>query len=370
MKSVTELFNEHLNRIKDVVALKKADRPPIVFNADAFCLKYAGGKLSDLVTNVEYGNEMILKGMQALGDIDSIERAGFYPPMLGTVFLSKVKVPGRELPDDQIWQIDELDMMTEEDYDTIIDKGWNYYFLEYSKKYTPEGLKEMEYFMPLAPKITQRFIDAGIVPLCGDVVAGAGYETLAAGRGIANLMLDLHRIPDKVLAAIEVMAAESEKSLKEQLRATKPLAVFAGGARSAGDILSYKMFDKFMWPFFKKLVEIIVEEGSIVYLHLDSCWDRFLDYFLELPKGKCIFSLDSTTDIFKAGEVLKGHMCFMGDVAPSLLTLGTPDEVYAYSKRLIDEFTPKGFIMSSGCSIPSNAKPENVKAMIAAATGK
>ncbi|KZL93906.1 methylcobalamin:coenzyme M methyltransferase [Clostridium magnum DSM 2767] len=96
-------------------------------------------------------------------------------------------------------------------------------------------------------------------------------------------------------------------------------------------------------------------------------WNRFIDYFLDLPKGKCIFSPDSTTDIFKAGEVLKGHMCFMGDVSPSLLTLGIPEDVYKYARRLVDEFAPQGLIMSSGCSIPPNAKLENVKAMVAAA---
>ena len=133
MKTGSELFNEHLNRIKDVVAMKQTDRPPIVFNADAFCLKYAGGKLSDLVTNVEYGNEMVVKGMQALGDIDSTEIAGVYPPIMGLFFLSKIKVPGRELADGMLWQIDELDLMTETDYDTIINKGWSYFFMEFCK---------------------------------------------------------------------------------------------------------------------------------------------------------------------------------------------------------------------------------------------
>jgi uroporphyrinogen-III decarboxylase len=31
---------------------------------------------------------------------------------------------------------------------------------------------------------------------------------------------------------------------------------------------------------------------------------------------------------------------------------------------LINEIGPAGFILSSGCDIPPNAKPENVKAMI------
>lgn len=366
MKSGQELYNEHLNRLRTVVAMEKPDRTPIVFNASAFCVRYAGGKLSDLVTNVEYGNELILKGMQAIGDIDSIEIAGDYPPIMGSIFLSPIKVPGRDLPDDMIWQIDERGLMTEEDYDTIIDKGWNYFFIDFCKNRLGNVLEEMEYFAQFADKIAQKFIDAGIVILT-PVMALPPFGALSAGRTIPKFMRDLRRIPDRVQAAMDVILEETVEGLRKDIRERKPFAVFIGGAREAGDFLSQKAFERFAWPYMKKLVEVTVEEGAIAYLHLDMCWDRFLDYFLELPKGKCIFSPDSTTDIFKAKEVLQGHMCFMGDVSPTLLTLGTPDEVYEYSMRLIREFSQKGLIMSSGCSIPPNAKPENVKAMVEAA---
>jgi uroporphyrinogen-III decarboxylase len=63
-------------------------------------------------------------------------------------------------------------------------------------------------------------------------------------------------------------------------------------------------------------------------------------------------------------------MCIMGDVKAAMFSLGTPNEVYEYSTKLIKEIGPSGFILSSGCDIPINAKPENVAAMISAATGK
>jgi uroporphyrinogen-III decarboxylase len=56
-----------------------------------------------------------------------------------------------------------------------------------------------------------------------------------------------------------------------------------------------------------------------------------------------------------------------GDVSPSLLTLGAPQEVAVYCQRLIAEVGPDGYIMAAGCSVPFNAKPENVQAMVAAA---
>lgn len=45
----------------------------------------------------------------------------------------------------------------------------------------------------------------------------------------------------------------------------------------------------------------------------------------------------------------------------------TPDTVYDYCTRLIRELGPGGFMLQSGCDIPTNAKLENVKAMVAAA---
>jgi hypothetical protein len=42
-----------------------------------------------------------------------------------------------------------------------------------------------------------------------------------------------------------------------------------------------------------------------------------------------VVELDSMMDIFKAKEVLKGHMCIAGDVPAALSVLGTPDEIEA-----------------------------------------
>ncbi|MCR4436860.1 MAG: uroporphyrinogen decarboxylase family protein [Clostridiales bacterium] len=366
MKTGQELYNEHLNRIKTAVAMKKTDRTPVMLHAGAFCVRYAGGKLSDLVKNLEYGQELVLKGLQAMGDIDCVVGTAEYPPIMGASYLAHVKVPGRELPDDMQWQIDERGVMTEEDYDTVIDKGWDYFFTDVCKNRLDNVLDEMQYVGKFAAKAAKMYEDAGIVIL-PPVMTGLPFSAFCGGRTIPKFMRDLHRIPDKVQAAIDAAMVSRVESLRQQIRTVNPYSVFIGGGRGAGDFLSIKAFERFVWPYFKKLVEVMVEEGANAYLHLDLSWDRFLNYFLELPKGRCIFHPDSTTDIFKAKEVLQGHMCFMGDVSPSLLTLYTPDDVYEYSKRLVDEFSPIGFIMAAGCCVPANAKPENVKAMLAAA---
>ena len=59
-------------------------------------------------------------------------------------------------------------------------------------------------------------------------------------------------------------------------------------------------------------------------------------------------------------------MCLKGDVSPSLLSLGTPEKVSAYCHRLINEVGPEGLILSQACTIPPDAKAENVRAMVEA----
>ena len=129
------------------------------------------------------------------------------------------------------------------------------------------------------------------------------------------------------------------------------------------------MWNRFVWPYFRKLVYEVVDAGLIALLHLDSDWTRELERFRELPRGNCIMALDGETDIFQAKKILDNHMCIMGDVPASMLFLNNPDDVYQYCSRLIRELGPQGFILQSGCDIPANAKLENVQAMVAAAVG-
>lgn len=115
----------------------------------------------------------------------------------------------------------------------------------------------------------------------------------------------------------------------------------------------------------KKLVEAFARQNIISVLHMDKDWTRNLPYLKELPRGMCICELDSTTDIFKAKEILEGHMCIMGDVPATITALGTPQETTAYCNKLIDVIGKDGgFILSTGCETPIDANLENLRAMM------
>jgi len=84
---------------------------------------------------------------------------------------------------------------------------------------------------------------------------------------------------------------------------------------------------------------------------------------VDVPKGKLIYHL-STTNPDKAKDVLGGTVCLMGNVPNIQLLSGTPDDVRATCKKLIDKMGKGGgFIMDTALML-DEAKPENLKSML------
>ncbi|MCR4435770.1 MAG: hypothetical protein NUV41_07955 [Eubacteriales bacterium] len=116
-------------------------------------------------------------------------------------------------------------------YDTIVDKGWAYVTNDilYNRiGYTPEQLapnmEEMTYAANKAKEI-------GLVNTQGGGMVIPPYETLTAARSISKFMRDLHRMPDKVLAAMDVMEKEYEENLRQAMKAVPGLTHFHGNSR-------------------------------------------------------------------------------------------------------------------------------------------
>ncbi|MCR4435709.1 MAG: uroporphyrinogen decarboxylase family protein [Clostridiales bacterium] len=364
-----ELFNTRVNRIMTAATLGKPDQIPVVLTADAFCAKHMGVKLADFIKDYNFGAEIMLKSFLDLGGVDGVQCLVPAAMEINNSWLSRYKLPGRELGDDELWQVNELEVMHPEDYDDVIKKGYNRFCNDIVIQRLGGTGAEMEPMLSAAPAAAQNAIEAGIVPFVGGV-STIPYETFCGGRTMAKFMQDLFKIPDKVQEAMDASMPDIIGDAKGMVAMAKPLSVWVGGWRTASQFLSRKLWERFVWPYFKMLTEAFIDEGVIPTLHLDADWERDLNYLLELPKGKFIFSPDGATDMYKAKEILDGHACFMGDVPPAMLALGTVDGVYNYSRKLISDFGPSGYILSQGCCIPPNAKVENVKAMIAAATGK
>ena len=88
----------------------------------------------------------------------------------------------------------------------------------------------------------------------------------------------------------------------------------------------------------------------------------------DIPAGKCIYWFERT-DMVKAFEVLGGRVALRGNLSPSTLTTGTPTDVDAAVKHLVDNVWNKGgkLILDGAFGIPDETPVDNVRAMFAAA---
>ena len=59
-----------------------------------------------------------------MGGGDAINYGKFWPYGLCYDYLSRVSVPGVDLPDDEMWQVVETELMTRDDYDLLLNLGW------------------------------------------------------------------------------------------------------------------------------------------------------------------------------------------------------------------------------------------------------
>ena len=182
-------------------------------------------------------------------------------------------------------------------------------------------------------------------------------------RGLNGTVMDIYRQPDKVIAACEKIL---EITLARKLPPPNEngnLRIFMTNTRGSDQFLSKEQFDKFYWPTFKTLVNTLVERGGTPCIFFEGSFTSRLEYLLDFPKGKVLARFDST-DIFRAKDILKGHLCIEGNVPATLLQMGTVDDVKEHCKKLIDYCGKDGGYILSPRSATDEVKPENLKAMI------
>ncbi|MCR4437400.1 MAG: uroporphyrinogen decarboxylase family protein [Clostridiales bacterium] len=367
MKSNQELYNERLTRFKKAIALEKPDKTPMQWDGDAFCANLMGVKLSEFAVNPELSISTLIRSMNELGDVDVVDVGATYAPFVGVNNLSKMKIPGKELPEGKLWQVDETGLMTEEDYDIILDKGFEAFLNNFMVNKLNLNFEEFGAEMEKFAEAPQRYKDAGYVN-SGTVMPYAELDFLSGGRTMAKFTRDLYRMPDKLEAVLELINEYNIETIKPQLT-PDTITAWVGFGRGACEFYTPKVWERFVWKYYKKVADVLIENGVTVQWHMDGNYERGLSYFRDFEKGKGLFCTDGLTDIYKVKEVLGDMMCIRGNVQAPLLVLGTPDEVYNYANQLKRDMGP-GFVMGVACWTPPNAKVENVKAMIAAASGK
>ena len=127
------LYQERYDRIQKAIRLEPVDRVPVVFMGVAFAPRYNGMTIAEFCADPEAAFRVNLATVKRLGDIDGVNLAGGgrITALLTSMWLSRLGVPGRDLPENSLWQVFEAEVMTPEDYDAIVQMGWGAFFGSY-----------------------------------------------------------------------------------------------------------------------------------------------------------------------------------------------------------------------------------------------
>jgi hypothetical protein len=404
-KSSVELYNERKKRVDDAIALKVPDRVPIWFqDASFFPAKYTGITFKEAM----YDSDKVFAAYKKT--FLDFEPDFYFNPghalhtpgeALEVMNCNQVVLPGQKgIPVNHSFQFVEDEYMTADEYDEFIDDPTAFTISKYLPRIygTMKPLEALPpikglllgYFgMPLTAALVNDDIVSAMESFCRAArlvqkheakasafvdemktlgfPLGCGAITLAPFdligdtlRGLRGILMDMYHYPDKLLAAIEKVTPLMIGSALDQSKASESRGVFIPLHKGSDGFMSLKQFETFYWPSLNKLILTLIDEGLTPCPFFEGIHTQRLEYYADLPKGKVLGFFDST-DIFKAKEIIGNTMCMSGFMPLSLLQTGTPDQVKAYSKKLIDVVGKDGGFIMGPKSAMDETNPELVK---------
>jgi methylmalonyl-CoA mutase cobalamin-binding domain/chain len=357
-------------RMLAAIAVEPVDRHPVFPIMITAAPRLYGRTQAEAWADHNVARDCLIRAYKDYG-YDYGSKPNYYWPMLpGKHCAAPVRnlIPGKHLGEDDLYQIDERVLFEREDYDKIAALGWNGFWDENYEKISRKTLEQFTMMQRMSNDLyveDMKICAEQGMPIFMGVAVDSVMMSFSLCRTLMEFTKDLYEVPDKVEAAIRASCDDLIANAIEVCKGNGNMLAFIVLERSSGFYYRLPIFERFEWPFLQRYVDAFVSEGIIPWLHFDTDYGLNLPYLKQLPKGKCICDLDGTTDIFKAKEILKGHMCISGDVPAALLSLGKPEEVEEYCKRLIDEVGDGGgFMLTTGCECPIDVKPENLRAMV------
>lgn len=358
-------------RLRAAIGLEKPDRIPIA----PLMSSAAAATLLNLDSTKVFANgdaqlDAEIKAFDAYGGWDGVIPTPITADGLRIMF--KLKDPARG---DRVTELQTLEMenLRIEDYDIIEEIGLNRFMTEHlALRVNDLTLEEVKKLAGGQFELMNRGIAAinerGAASMF-PVWRSLPFFMLSLTRSMVKFTEDLYYRPDQVERALKAAVPQWIEAGIYLCKVSGSNIACCVEERAGAFFYPLEVFERFWWPYTMQIVDAFWSEGIVSWFHLDTCWDKNIPYFKQLPRGSAIIYLDGTTDIFAAKEVLRNHLCISSDVHPTLLSLGKPEEVENYCKKLIDEVGGDGgLILSTGCTVPGAIKPENFKAMIE--TGK
>ncbi|MGC8626397.1 MAG: uroporphyrinogen decarboxylase family protein [Acidimicrobiales bacterium] len=198
--------------------------------------------------------------------------------------------------------------------------------------------------------------------------ADQGPMDLAAQlRGVSELMVDIATGESEAL-----VDALLDYARRVATRYAYALIECGGRSTSIGEpvagpsMISPRHYRRYPWAHERRMVEELKEHGTILHLHICGDTGKITEDFV--ATGAQVLEVDHKTDIARLREASRGAACLLGNIGTNLLALGSPDDVDAACREVMEICKPGGgFILGPGCAMAASTPPDNVHALVEAA---
>jgi MtaA/CmuA family methyltransferase len=177
-------------------------------------------------------------------------------------------------------------------------------------------------------------------------------------RGINTLMLDFFDDPAFVRDLFEFVVEMELGFARAQVEAGADLI---GLGDAAASLVGPQIYEEFVWPCEKKLVDGLHALGTRVRLHICGNTRGILEGMGRL--GCEIVDLDFPAALSEARARMGAKQVLLGNIHPvKILRDGTPALVTESIAECHRQAGP-AYIVGAGCEVPRDTRPENVLAM-------
>ena len=177
-------------------------------------------------------------------------------------------------------------------------------------------------------------------------------------RGINTLMLDFFDDAPFVRDLFEFVVQMELRFARAQIEVG---ADMLGMGDAAASLVGPEIYEEFVWPYEKKLVDGIHAMGGRVRLHICGNTRKILEGMGRL--GCDVIDLDSLAPLSLAREAMGEKQILLGNVNPvTVMRNGNADGVLAAISEC-QRLAGKNYIIGAGCEIPRDTPPENLQAL-------
>ena len=385
--AMEQKYTERMNRYVTAMRNGRPDRVPIRPFVAEFTAKYAGFTCQEVAH--DYEKAFVAARRCAVDfDWDAVVANMVYvwTGLTQAIGLKYYGVPGIDIPADTGFQYreppeDQAHMQPDE-YDQLIDDPTAFLLNVWLPRVATDvvapgapnttrnnlsflkgGMAMLQYFTAFGPQIEALRRESGTVSAIAGIFK-APLDIIADKlRGYLGLTSDLIERPEKVLRACEALMPHLLHIALGGADPDRNVPIGFWMHRGCVPFISFEQFEQFYWPTLKPIIETLWANGCQTLFYAEGNWNAHLDRFAELPDQSIVYHIDQS-DPFLAHKKLGHKFCLSGGVPNALLAYGTPDEVRAYCKKLIDGIAADGgYIMDASAIVQNDATVENIRAM-------